>query len=363
MFLIVIQHIPISRCEDKRNIKPRNLHKFFFCLFEQSLTSNKEKNSKQETLTLKSIQNSYNRKMNNTFLGRNPILAVLIGAFIISFSGIWVSLADVSPTSSGFYRVFFGFIFLLFATLKNRDFQPISRKKGCLIVLCALFFAVDLFCWHASIGYIGPGLATIIGNFQVFIIAAIGIVFLGEVIRLRFLISIPLAVLGLFLVVGINWQQLGEDYKLGVYLGLATAVCYTGFLLILRKIQSDGSAMSFYYSLMLISLVCSIFMGLTVLLNGDTFAIPDITSLVALVCLGLFSQTIGWLLIANAMPKIKASLTGLILLLQPTLAFIWDVIIFQRPTDLINWVGVSLTLVAIYLGVTGNSKQNTRSRG
>lgn len=294
-------------------------------------------------------------------LGRKPIIAVLIGAFIISFSGIWVNFSNISPTSSGFYRVFFGFIFLLLATLKNRDFQPISRKKGGLITLCSLFFAVDLFCWHASIGFIGPGLATIFGNFQVFILATIGIIFLGEGIRLRFLISIPLAILGLFLVVGVNWQQLGQDYKLGVYLGLATAVCYTGFLLTLRKIQSDGSALSFYYSLMLISFVCSIFMGLAVLINGDTFAIPNTSSLVSLLCLGLFSQTIGWLLIANAMPKIKASLTGLILLLQPTLAFIWDVIIFQRPTDLINWAGVSLTLVAIYLGVSGNAKRKTSS--
>lgn len=294
-------------------------------------------------------------------LGRKPIVAVLIGAFIISFSGIWVNFSNVSPTSSGFYRVFFGFIFLLLATLKNRDFQPISRKKSGLITLCAFFFAVDLFCWHASISFIGPGLATIFGNFQVFILAAIGIIFLGEAIRLRFLLSIPLAILGLFLVVGVNWQQLGQDYKLGVYLGLATAVCYTGFLLSLRKIQSDGASISFYYSLMLISFVCSLFMGLAMLINGDTFAIPTLSSLVSLLCLGLFSQTIGWLLIANAMPKIKASLTGLILLFQPTLAFIWDVIIFQRPTDLLNWAGVSLTLVAIYFGVSGNTKQKTNS--
>lgn len=296
-----------------------------------------------------------------TLFSRTPILAVLLGAFIISFSGIWVNLADVSPTSSSFYRVFFGFIFLLLATLKNRDFKPISSKKGGLITLCALIFAFDLFFWHASIDYIGPGLATIIGNFQVFLLAAIGIFFLGEAIRIRFLLSIPLAIIGLFLVVGVNWQQLGENYKLGVYLGLATAVCYTGFLLSLRKIQSDGASISFYYSLMLISLVCSLFLGFTMVINGETFAIPNLASFVSLLCLGLFSQTIGWLLIANAMPKIKASLTGFILLLQPTLAFIWDVIIFQRPTDLLNWIGVSLTLVAIYLGVSGNTKRDKSS--
>jgi drug/metabolite transporter (DMT)-like permease len=66
--------------------------------------------------------------------------------------------------------------------------------------------------------------------------------------------------------------------------------------------------------------------------------------------LGLFSQTIGWMLIANALPAILASVSGFILLLQPALAFVWDVLIFQRPTSLTNWAGVFIVLFAIYFG-------------
>jgi drug/metabolite transporter (DMT)-like permease len=90
---------------------------------------------------------------------------------------------------------------------------------------------------------------------------------------------------------------------------------------------------------------------------GDSFTIPNSKSLLALLGLGLFSQTIGWVLIANAMPKIRASFTGLILLLQPALAFIWDVLIFNRPTDILNWTGVILTLAAIYMGLTGKARK------
>jgi drug/metabolite transporter (DMT)-like permease len=43
-------------------------------------------------------------------------------------------------------------------------------------------------------------------------------------------------------------------------------------------------------------------------------------------------------------------LSGFILLLQPALAFVWDVLLFQRPTSLVNWAGVFIVLVAIYLG-------------
>jgi drug/metabolite transporter (DMT)-like permease len=108
---------------------------------------------------------------------------------------------------------------------------------------------------------------------------------------------------------------------------------------------------------MIVSISCAIFLGLKMRYAGDSFIIPDFKSLLSLLGLGLFSQTIGWVLIANALPKIRASFTGLILLLQPALAFIWDVLIFDRPTDLLNWTGVALTLAAIYMGLTGKAKQ------
>jgi drug/metabolite transporter (DMT)-like permease len=281
-----------------------------------------------------------------------PVLQVLCGAFLISFSGVFVKLADVSPTASGFYRVFFGAIFLLGATFWQKELKKIFTGHLPLIVLCSFIFALDLFFWHESIIYIGPGLATLVSNFQVFLLAAIGILFLGERARPRFLASIPLAVLGLLLIVGLNWNGLENDYKLGVYFGLLTAVCYTAFILILRKIQTNGNH-SLFSSLLLISVGSAIFLGAKMVYTGDSFNIPNSKSLLALLGLGLFSQSIGWVFIAKAMPRIRASLTGLILLLQPTLSFIWDVILFNRPTNLLNWAGVALTLAAIYMGVTG----------
>jgi len=284
-----------------------------------------------------------------------PIFQVLCGAFLISFSGIFVKLADVSPTASGFYRVFFGAVFLLCATLWYENFKKRSSAELLFIIFCGFVFALDLFFWHESIMYIGPGLATLLGNFQVFLLAATGILFFKEKGRPRFFAALPLAVLGLFLIVGVNWNDLGSGYKTGIYLGLLTAVCYTAFLLSLRKIQAEEGHSQFS-SLLIVSLSCAFFLGVKMLYTNDSFAIPDTKSLLSLLGLGLFSQTIGWVLIANAMPKIRASFTGLILLLQPSLAFIWDVILFNRATSTTNWIGVLITLAAIYMGLTGKTK-------
>ena len=277
------------------------------------------------------------------------------GAFMISFSGVWVKVAHVTPTIAGFYRVFFGGILLLAAAVWKREISWRGWRHIMLAFLCGFLLALDLFFWHTSIHYIGPGLATLLGNLQVFLITAISAVFLGEKTGFKFIIAIFMAFSGLFLIVGLQWNQLGHQYKTGVYLGFATAVVYTGFLLALRKLQSDQTGVSVFYGLMIVSFTTGLFLGLKAHLSADTFVIPDGQSWLALLVLGLLSQAIGWILITNALPRVRASLAGLSLLLQPSLSFVWDVLFFHRETSVVNWMGVIIVISAIYLGMTGNA--------
>ncbi len=287
---------------------------------------------------------------------RRATLSLLAGAVMISFSGVWVNIAHVTSTASAFYRVFFGSVFLLTAVMGKGELKPRRTPNLWLAAGCGLFFALDLYFFHISIRYVGPGLGTILPNFEVFILAAIGIVFFKESVRPAFLFSIPLAFFGLFLIIGFHWGRMDPVYRIGVYCGLITAVCYAGFILSLQKLQSDQVGSSIFFVLMVASLASSVFLAGEIVRAGDTFRIPDLQSLVALACLGLFSQSVGWILIASALPKIRASLSGLILLLQPALAFIWDVLLFSRPTTWINWIGVGIVLVAIYMGTVYKNK-------
>ena len=281
---------------------------------------------------------------------RYALASLLIGAVMISFSGVWVKTSHVPPVVSAFYRVFFGGLILLAATFSSREFKWHGKNHLFLSLLCGFLFALDLAFYHFSVDYVGPGLGTILPNFQVFIITAVGIVFLKEKVHPLFLVSIPIAFVGLLLIVGIDWSALGPDYHKGVSCGLAAAVCYAGFLLSIRRLQAAQMGISFFYVLTLVSLVTAIFLGLEVWREGHAFTIPDLQTLLSLMALGLFSQSVGWILITHALPGMRASLSGFILLLQPSLAFIWDVALFQRPTSLLNWVGVVLALAAIYIG-------------
>lgn len=305
-------------------------------------------NSMQNTLVLK------------IFNPRVALVSLVIGAVLISFSGVWVKTAHVTPNVSAFYRVFFGGIVLFAAAVYRGEIKWRGTRQAVLSTLCGFLFALDLWFYHYSIQYIGPGLGTIIPNFQVFILAGIGILFLREPLRVVFLVSLPLAFFGLILIVGLNWAQLEQAYRIGIYYGLACAVCYAAFILMLRKLQSEQAGISFFYVLLVVSFTSAVFLAAEVIHNNNSFKIPDLQSFFALAALGLFSQSVGWILISNALPQIRASLSGLILLMQPALAFVWDVLFFQRPTSLVNWMGVLIALAAIYLGMGRRSARGVK---
>ncbi len=278
------------------------------------------------------------------------IVQLLVGATMISFSPVFVKLADVGPSVAGFYRSFFGGIVLLGIVVFRRDALWRGPRPFLMAAACGVLFAADLSLWHRSINYIGPGLATIIGNFQVFFLAGFGFWVFRERVDWKFLLSVLFAVAGLFMLVGFDWNRLAGEYKLGVVLGIATAVTYAAYVLVLQRSQSEMPRLSAASNLAAISLVTAAIMAAESSYLGESFHIPDGRSWASMLAYGIICQALGWIAISRALVKVEASRAGLVLLLQPTLAFIWDVLFFARPTDATDAVGAALALSAIYLG-------------
>jgi len=288
------------------------------------------------------------------------VILVASGATMISFAAVFAKIAGVSPTTSAFYRMLFGGLVLGAIVLlkKERFFQ--SRVVVLASMICGLLFAVDLTLWHRSINYVGPGLATILANFQVFFLAAFGVAVLRERLNIKLAISIPLAVAGLFLIVGLDFTGKNPNYGLGVILGILTAISYSSYMVVFRHMQSKSQAESSFSAVTIISLTSALALAALVPSLGENFTIPDARSLSILVAYGIVGQVLGWVLIAKGVPHVPTSQIGLILLTQPALAFIWDMIFFSRPTSPIELLGAVIAIVAIYLGSTSRVAEQTR---
>lgn len=287
----------------------------------------------------------------------NPRLRLYVGATLISFSPVWVKLVSVSPTTSGFYRVFIGGAALSIFLLVTGQRLQLSKRAWLILACSAVFFALDLWFWHRSIYYVGPGLSTLLANFQVFFMMLAGVLLLGQRPRPMQIVAVPLALFGLGMIVGFDWNSLPGDYRLGVVFGLLTAVAYAGYLLTMRSARAESLHPVPIREVAVISVGSAMLLGLSAISEGESLLIPTVGDAVWLLSYGLLSHSLGLMFIASSLPKVSTTEAGLALLLQPTLSFVWDVLFFSRPMTSMDFAGAAIALFAIYLGSRRYSKQ------
>ena len=280
----------------------------------------------------------------------SPTLRLFIGAALISLSPVWVKLVDVPPSTSGFYRVLFGSVALVMFLLITRKRPSFSKPAWLMLSIAAVFFALDLWFWHRSINYIGPGLSTLLANFQVFIMMIAGFVLFKQIPRPIQLLAVPMALLGLALIVGLDWSDLPDDYRFGVIFGLLTAVAYAGYLLSIRQARQNSPYRLPTRELAVVSVICAAVLAVTVIGEGESLRIPSAADFGWLLAYGVLSHSLGGLFIASSLPQVTTAEAGLALLLQPTLSFAWDVLFFSRPMTMLELTGAVIALLAIYLG-------------
>ena len=277
-------------------------------------------------------------------------LLVGSGAVIISFSPVFVRLAAVEPTMAAFYRCFWGALVLMSLALVKGEPLWRGRRKAALALTAAVFFGLDLTFWHYSINAVGPGIATILANLQVFFLAGLAMLFFKERPGVGLFFAIAVAVCGVTLLVGINRFQSDLHFRAGVFFGLSSALTYAVYIIILRRLQANEKRSAQLMNIALMSLTCAILLGISAWFQGEHFVLSDSKSWIAMIAYGVLCQGLGWFLISTGLPQMEASRAGLLLLLQPTCAFIWDILIFARPTTGGEYFGAGLALTAIYLG-------------
>lgn len=284
------------------------------------------------------------------------ILMVIGGGVCISFSAVFVKAAGVAPASALFYRCFIGGLGLAVLSLFARESYRASSKTYGILGIVVFCFTMDLFFWHSSINYIGPGMATILANFHVFFIAIIGFFVFKEKLSTGLLIGLPIAFGGLWLILGVTPSTISPGILRGSGEGLVASWWYALYVLLLRHSQKMGGRISPIASMTVISMGCAL-LGLIFCWFEDTsLLIPSTFAGVMLLLYGLTGQALGGLLFTYGLPRLPVSLGGPLMLVQPALSFIWDILFFDRPAGMLIIVGAVITLGAIYLAVNGQMK-------
>ena len=184
-----------------------------------------------------------------------------------------------------------------------RRFGRLPRTTVRLAAIAGLFFAGDLLLWHHAIEAVGAGLATVLGNLQVIVVGIVAWLMLGERPSRATLFALPVVVLGVLLISGaVGGHAYGANPGLGVVLGIGTAVCYAGYLLVIRRGLRDPRrpAGPVAVATVFVALAASIVGAV----GGDLDLTPRIESLAWLALLGVTSQSAGYLFISISLPRL-----------------------------------------------------------
>jgi drug/metabolite transporter (DMT)-like permease len=286
-------------------------------------------------------------------LNDRPVLAGALGALVIAFSAILVRLAEVSPATAAFFRCAYALPVLgLLAWIERRRYGPRPLHERAITLGTGVLFAADLVFWHYSIQAVGAGLATVLGNVQVVLVALLAWAFLGERPSNRTLAAIPVVFGGVVLISGVvGAGAYGEDPVLGVVYGVSTAVAYALFILALRHANADLRRPA--GPLFDVTLVAAVCCGLAGVLIGDIDWVPDLEAQAWLVLLALSSQVVGWLLISVSLPRLPAVLTSILLMLQPVSTVILGALILSEEPSAVQLSGVAIVLAGVAFATLG----------
>jgi drug/metabolite transporter (DMT)-like permease len=274
------------------------------------------------------------------------LLAALAGALAISFSAILYALAEVTPITGAFYRSLYALPVLLVLWWVRRHHDHRGRGKRLIAFGAGLLLGLDVVMWHISIEYIGSGLATLIANSQVVVVAVAAWLFFGERPSRQVAVAIPVVLIGVSLVSGLGrGDAFGSNPLLGTLLALVSAVLYAAFILGFRlsneaQAPSAGPLLEATAGAALAALIAGV-------VGGGLVFEPAWPAHGWLLALALSSQVAGWLLIGYALPRLPAVEIATIILLQPVLTMIWAVIIFSESPSTIQLVGAALVMAGV----------------
>ncbi|HUW78636.1 MAG TPA: DMT family transporter [Candidatus Nanopelagicaceae bacterium] len=142
---------------------------------------------------------------------------------------------------------------------------------------------------------------------------------------------------------------------LGVVFGLGCSIVYAFFIVLFREGAKDLRRLA--GPLLDATAVGGLFALLVGPLVGGVHLLPSLHSQFWLIVLALSCQVLGWLVSSVALPRLPASLTVLILLIQPVGGIAISAIVLGERPSLMQLTGALVIVAGVAYAVRGSRTQ------
>lgn len=273
------------------------------------------------------------------------ILSVAGGAMIIGLAPVGMRLSELGPQATAFWRFTFALPALALLVVLTKAQAPVRRDVG-LLVIAGACFALDMALWHAALGLTTVANATLFSNMTPVLAAAAGFILFRERIGVAWLVGASVAVIGAGLM---SWSraQGGQGTFSGDLLGMASAVWYAAYLLVLRGVRERVSAPM---TMLLTTTAAAVVAAIATVVMGEPFIAPDMSAhgWLVLVILGVFIHVGGQGLIAYGLGELPITLSTVLLWMQPVAAAVFGWLLFNEGLGAAGVVGAVMILAGVY---------------
>ncbi len=283
-------------------------------------------------------------------------------AVLISFSAIFIRLADVSASTAAFFRPAYALplIAVLYALTRGSDTR--TRRERLVTIAAGGLMGLSFTLWNYAIGFVGAGLATVLGNTQVVFVGLFAWLVFRERPPAATVFAVPLVLAGVVLATGVGRPDAyGSEPLLGVLFGVVNALSYTAFLLIFRRTARGLTRPSGpLLDATLGATIATLLLGLA---TDPGFDLRPVWPAHAwLLALAVGSQTIAWSAILIVLPRLRAIDTSVILMVQPGLTVVWGRLLFAEQPSPLQWAGVLAVLGGVALVMFASARERAHGR-
>jgi drug/metabolite transporter (DMT)-like permease len=282
------------------------------------------------------------------------VWVLVVGAVLISFSGIFVRISELGPTATGFHRLFLALpIFWLWMAgeaRKNPERLPVRRSDWWGLALCGLFMAGDLVLWHWSLHMTSVANATLLGNSAPIFVALAGWLLFGLRFSPLFLLGLALAIGGAAVLVGISFGQ-GQRPFLGDLMCVVVGAFYAAYIMMVGRLRGRFSTAT----VMGVSGVFTCLALLPVaLISGESLTAHSLHGWAVLFALAWLSQVAGQSAITWSLAHLPTAFGAVALLVNPVAAALFAWAALGERIGPLQAVGGAVVLIGIALARQGS---------
>ncbi|MDO4814865.1 MAG: DMT family transporter [Gemella sp.] len=235
------------------------------------------------------------------------------------------------------------FLLVFMLTKKNIEYKNILKNLHYLFILGVALALSWIFLFEAYM-HTSLSVAIWINYLAPIIVILLAPFLLKEPITLLKLICIVIALVGLYLVSQID--IINFSFNKGVLYAMGSASMYSIVMIFNKKIKNIDPFNATFVQMFIAALTMIVYVFVY---KGETPVVPDNTSILLLVLLGVVHTGLACFLMFSAIPKLPTSSVAFLGYLDPIFTFIFAYVLLGEMLNTMQLIGSGLILLSAIL--------------